>query len=465
MEIYLPLTPNVMPKNSSALPKRRCLLLFFVASLFLAGVNLVAQEPSAEDDASSSDAAPSIPALRWYRSNGAGMAIEMVPSRLAALRNEYALSVEIVAPNLLPRTLPAILSPYYDGSFRVELRRLYENGEEIRRQWIFRDARRTNRIIASGSGPLFGDENPRVINQAGADEEELEDEEPRSSGFIEIRNSEGALIRELQFNEDFSEWDFRYTYRDGILLRTETWFKESPFAAVPEAEPSEEDLMEENLTEENLEENLTDTNLTNENLTSVQAVTETRELVFVRMYTDIYRYTRSGSIRAIDRTLHEGMAARSRVAFPALAPRISSPHEELPIHGGAYTAEYFSGEQLGERLVEGNTISYTLDNRGRVLGEIWRDEDGIVIGELRNVWAGDRLRSVTWKADDEEHLVEFEYDRGGNRIVERNFRDGVLERTVTEQDGMEVEELFMNGRPVLRAFWQNGIKISEERIR
>jgi hypothetical protein len=72
--------------------------------------------------------------------------------------------------------------------------------------------------------------------------------------------------------------------------------------------------------------------------------------------------------------------------------------------------------------------------------------------------------SALWRSIDDERLIEFEYDNDGNRIVERNFRNGILERSVTAQNGMDIEEIFMNGRLVLRAFWEDGVKISEERI-
>jgi hypothetical protein len=177
------------------------------------------------------------------------------------------------------------------------------------------------------------------------------------------------------------------------------------------------------------------------------------------MFTDLYRYTRSGSLRAIDRRIHGGALGTSRLAFPRLGPGVSLG-EDLISHGGAYTAEFFVGVQP----VDGITISYNLDTRGRILRETWRNEDGVIIGELTNTWVGDRLQSALWIAPDDERLVEFEYDDDGNRTVERNFRNGVLERSITAQDGIDIEELFMNGRLVLRAFWQDGLKISEERV-
>jgi hypothetical protein len=134
--------------------------------------------------------------------------------------------------------------------------------------------------------------------------------------------------------------------------------------------------------------------------------------------------------------------------------------EDLISQGGAYTSEFFVGAQAPD----GVTITYNVDSRGRIIGEVWRGEDGRILGELVNTWVGDRLQSALWKAPDDERLIEFEYDNDGHRIAERNFRNGVLERSVTAHGGLEVEEIFLNGRLILRALWEHGVKISEERV-
>ncbi|MDR1100104.1 MAG: hypothetical protein LBL28_06440, partial [Treponema sp.] len=81
---------------------------------------------------------------RWFRSNAAGMALEEIPSRIAALRNEYALGLDYIPSG----ELPAILIPYYEAPWQVEIRILYKNGDESRRQWIFRDPEGMSRLIA-----------------------------------------------------------------------------------------------------------------------------------------------------------------------------------------------------------------------------------------------------------------------------------------------------------------------------
>jgi YD repeat-containing protein len=364
------------------------------------------------------------------------MTLEFIPSRLAAIRNEYSLSIR----SALYREIPELILPHFNNAFRIELRTLYQEGNAIRHQWIFRDARGMTRVTAAGRGSLFAERNSRPLP-------EEEDDEDKSSGIIELRNSQGDVIREFQYNEDLSEWDFRYFYRDGVLIRAEIWFKEAPAPAVS-AEPEDyEDI-----------DALEQTNET-QSPRVVSPPAPAVEPVFTLRFTDLYRYTRSGSLRAVDRRLHAGALEILRIGFPRLGPGVSLG-EDLITHGGAYTAEHFVGVQSSEGVI----ISYSFDTRGRIQGEVWRGDDGEVLGELVNTWTGDRLHTVSWVTDGDERFIEFEYDDDGNRIAERNFRNGVLERSVITQNGMEVEELYIDGRLVLRAFWEDGVKISEERI-
>jgi YD repeat-containing protein len=373
-------------------PKRPFLPVFFLVLSAAAGNLVFAQESSSGE-------------TRWYRSNSSGMLLEMIPSRAAALRNDYSLS----ARSAQYREIPEFLLPYYNNSYSTELRILYNDGEINRRQWIFRDETGTTRLTASGGGSRF------AARGAGA----LSSREDSSSGIIEIRNRAGDVTREIQLEDDLSEWDYRYTYRDGILVSAEIWFK-----AAPPNETEEGAVV----------------------ITPVSALS----------YTDNYRYTRSGSLRAIDRTLHEGAAEQQRIAFPRLGPGATPPAEEELI-------SYTSGHLIGNENPEGSAINYNYDSRGRVQSEIWRDENGVVVGELTNTWSGDRLLSVKWKTADEDSLTEYEYDAKGDRVVERNFSHGVLERIVINQDGMEIEDIFINGVLMLRAYWENGQKIREER--
>ena len=363
----------------------------------------------------------------WYRSNSSGLALEYVPSRLAALRNEYCLSVEKIRPSDVWHTVPDILLPYYSDLFSAELRIIYENGKEYRRQWIFRDSNDYTQLTASGSRGFLGGEiesDEPGIDDSG--ENNSSEDKVNPSGFIEIRNSDGSITKEMRFEDDLSEWEYRYFYREKILLSAETLFKGPPAAVSTEEEYIQD---------------------------------EEDRIVFVPVSTDYYRYSRSGSLRAIDRILHEGKENISRSAFPRLAPGLSL-NEDFFSRGNDYSSAFLQDAHASGVV----NINYTLDSRGRILTEVWKDEDGVIVGEFRNTWSGDRLVSVLWKSDDDERLVEYEYDDDGDRIVERNFRQGILERSVTGQDGIETEEIYMGGRVILRAYWEKGQKISEERV-
>jgi hypothetical protein len=72
--------------------------------------------------------------------------------------------------------------------------------------------------------------------------------------------------------------------------------------------------------------------------------------------------------------------------------------------------------------------------------------------------------SVTWNAGDVSGKVEFDYTRNGEPGGERDYRNGVLERKITRDGSREIEELYRNGRPILRAVWEDGRKITEERL-
>ena len=415
--------PNVMLKNFQALFKRfmfkqnlqkRIFLKYFICVFIFIVLIVQTVFISAQDESS-------VNKVLWYRSNSSGMAIESVTSRIAALRNEYCISVERVGF----RAIPGILWPYYDDTYLIELRILYEKGMEYRRQMLFLDSGNTARLVASGGGGFLG--------------EKYSGEEKRS-GLIEIRDSDSLVTREFRYEEDFSEWDFRFFYNEKVLLKTETWFKNAP-APVPAPESSQE-----------ADENSGEAESTEKEIKIIEPP------VLVLLTTDFFRYSRSGSLRAIDRTIHESLLL-SRVSFPRLGPGIASA-DELVNQNTAHGSEFLLNVSAGE--VE--TISYTYDSRGRVLTEVWKDAEDEILGEFLNTWSSDRLQSVHWKSVGDERIVEYEYDADGNRIAERNFRNGKLERSVMSLDNRDIEEVYFNGRIVLRAVWENGLKISEERI-
>jgi hypothetical protein len=341
------------------------------------------------------------------------MALEPFYSRLAALRNQYALSIGPFPAGELP---PELL-PYYSPGLRVELRALYEDGKESRRQFLFKDGADLTWLIAVLSSP----EEAEAGDEAGT--AEPEESGGGTRGFIELYDENQLITEVRQIMGGGSEYITRYSYRNRVLVRAETEVREI--------------LM---VTEE-----------------------ETTEREEVRpVSTDQYRYTRSGALRLVERVYHrgEGEDEVSRFNFPALSPNPPvDPDFVRPAL--AYSSEFLQDiAALGAYRV-----LYATDDRGRVLGETRQDEAGKVIGELRNTWSGDRLTAVEWKAGEDERRAEYEYSAEGDRIVERDYRKGNLERLVRREGNRELEELYMNGALILTAVWEDGRKISEERVR
>ncbi|MDR1375181.1 MAG: hypothetical protein LBJ24_09445 [Treponema sp.] len=357
----------------------------------------------------------------WFVSNAAGMALEPAFFRLA-LRNRYALSVD----RAIPEELPGALLPYFRENYAAELRMLYQEGEEYRRQWIFRDEQRRDRLAAA-----FNDDG---------------------SGFIEVYDEMGRLTEEHQFDNEGGVYRTLLSYNQDLLIKAEARFKAGPpleddvaagavSAGEPEAAPETGPPPEDGPPAETL------------------------------LWTDYYRYSRFYSLRAVDRIMHsapdaggEGPAGAPipvRIRFPryvlnaAAETAFAAPY---PAYDSDFLRDIFTGTS--------DRVLYNTDDQGRVLSETRWDAEGGLIGELQNTWSGDRLTTVRWIAGDDERLLEYEYDGEGNRTAERNYTGGVLERTVRREGDRDVEELYMNGEVILRALWGiDGRKISEERIR
>ena len=475
-----------MQKNLPVWPKRFLLaLLVFGTLLFGQDSGQLADEPpdneppayepqEALPEETAFEFSPVPPDSQWYRSNASGMMLELSYSRAAALRNEYALAVSLA----LSAEIPPLLIPYNDSSFSVELRTLFENGVIKRQQWIFRDFRGVARLNASGTAGLFyGDDSEGV------------------KGFIEVYDENHTMIEERIFS-GASETLSLFTYSGSLLIKAETWIKDPSAETVSDAVDDQETIedaldqsdsealedvpgqsdseaLEDVLSQtdpETLEDASGQTDLEALEDAPGQSITENFQDIPEAAewgppsppdITDYYRYTRSSSLRAIERVYHSGLdSSERRIPFPSLSPIFpKEPEFENPTV--AYSSEFLEDVIIPP---EGRVI-YATDNRGRVLSERRLDENGELLGELVNIWAGDRLVSVSWKSGDDEWLIEYEYDDQGNRILERNFNRGVLERVVSTDGDREVEDLYMNGRVILQAIWVDGRKISEERIR
>jgi hypothetical protein len=357
---------------------------------------------------------------RWFISNAAGMTLEPAYSRLA-LRGKYALMIDQVSSE----EIPGRLREFYNTSYTVELRVLYENGEESRRQWVFKDRIGRTRLVAVFNAPSEDAGTAEEAGEAGepGEAEAAEEDTPDFSGFIEIYNTENRIAEEHQIDSDGTDRITGYYYTNQTLIRAETRIKKT---AAEDAEESAEETIE--------------------------------------LYcTDYYRYSRSASLRAVERVYHrteEEGDNRVRLPFPhmvlAAAKETEFVRPILPI-----SSEFFQDIIMEE----GYRVIYTTDSRGRILYETRQNDEGEILGELRNTWTGNRLTRVHWVSGEDDRLTEYEYDDNGDRTLERNINKGVLERTVRIVGDREVEELYMDNQVVLRANWENGRKISEERIR
>jgi len=380
---------------------------------------------------------------RWFRSNSGGMPLEEMQSRFTALRSQYALAINYVSNE----ELPEYLIPYSDEKYKVEVRILYKKGEQIRTQWILRDEKGNTRLNAVFIEPeqepeikqevvseevmeLIIAEEKEIVDlalEAEESKEELNKEEPKEEakpvikkniktrkGFIEIYNENLFLKSEFKFFEDGRIEKTEYTLKDNFLVTAEYFMS--------------------NNTEND----------------------------FKLFYIDHYRYNRSYYLRGIERIFHKGgvLDEPVLVAFPK---RIMDSIEKDVFIGEKINVypEYFKDEYVSE----GFTIIFDTDERGRILGQTLYDDEDNVIWTIKNTWKGNRIVKTLKTEGDTVLSAEFVYNSEGDKVLERDFKDGVLERVIITEGKTEIEELYMNDIVVLRAVWEDGRKISEIRVR
>jgi hypothetical protein len=335
---------------------------------------------------------------RWFRSNIAGMALEEIHTRFIALRNEYALSIVFAHHN----EIPDYLFPYYEEYFFSEVRTLYQNGMQIRTQWLFRDINGYTRMNALFIEPDSSNESSGRINNR--------------TGFVEIFNEESLLTSEYRFFKDGGITRIDYEFNEGLLI------------------------------------------------SSTVSVWEDGEN-YSRLYTDFYWYNRSLSLRSIERVFYRNMQLNLNDPVLISFPRRVMPDGE---NNNLFVTERHNiyPDFFGEISIQENTrINYQTDERGRVLTQNHYDAEGNILWVIHNTWLNNRIVSTMKIEGDLTLLSEYEYNSAGDRILERNFRNGVLERLVRAEGNIEIEELYMNNTVVLRAIWEDGVKVSETRVR
>jgi flagellar hook assembly protein FlgD len=112
---------------------------------------------------------------------------------------------------------------------------------------------------------------------------------------------------------------------------------------------------------------------------------------------------------------------------------------------------------------EGDPTETYYDEKGRAVREIRFGKDGKAVEETKTEWTGDRVSSVTRARGDTVRKAEYQYDSKGNRVSEKNYLNGRLERSVRKEGVMEIEELYKNGALLLRATYEGGVLVREER--
>jgi hypothetical protein len=264
------------------------------------------------------------------------------------------------------------------------------------------------------------------VNQPEADREETR------LPFIELYSPEYFLTELFQILSSGERYSTRYRYSGGVLIGSETrlegellWSDEYRYTRNYKLRGVERRYAEKKVPEKESEENPAEENSSDGNSFEESAQEESARLV--------------------------------RLRFPPRGLSFISP--ESP-----YDYRLKTGALRDVFMTEAVTIRYSTDSQGRVIHEEHLDGDGKQIASLVNEWSGDKLLSVTWNTGDVSGKVEFDYTQDGENVGERNYRNGVLERKVTRDGNREIEELYRNGRPILRAVWEDGRKIAEERL-
>ena len=179
------------------------------------------------------------------------------------------------------------------------------------------------------------------------------------------------------------------------------------------------------------------------------------------LWQDTYRYARATTLRVIERKLFSPDAKTELIKMPI--PRFVEKDNDDRKFVEPSTS--FISVFLADTIYEGvSKIVYTTDSKRRIVSEAFYDDEEKIVGEMRNVWNNDRLLRVEWKGGDNERVVEYTYNKAGDRTSESDYNNGVLERKVTVDGSREIELIYKNGIVILEAVWEDGRKLSERRF-
>ena len=403
---------------------------------------------------------------RWFRSNAGGMALEEIPSRLTALRNEYALVIDIAEKE----ELPEYIFPFYDNNFFIEIRVLYKKGEHAHTQWIFRDDNGKTRLVAVFNEKKIANETQTEVTEeilAEVTEEtptEVTEEMPTEvTEEMPVEVTEEMLAEVNEGEEETEENPVSTILIERIADNT----KEGGLSGFIEVYDENSFLTSEYRFLQDGGRSRTDYDFKNGFLISSKvSVWEGNDVggEYKPAFADYFRYNRSSFLRSVQRVFYKDSEISS-LNDPVL---ITFPAGIM----AAARNEYFIGERynsypdfFGEITVEKDSkMSYSTDERGRILSQTLYGTDDKIIWVIYNTWKDERIISTVKEEGDNTSLAEFEYDSDGDRVLERNYTNGILERVVRSEGKTDIEELYLNGNVILQAVWEDGRKISETRM-
>jgi len=353
--------------------------------------------------------------VKWFRSNSGAMALEETFSKSVAFRNEYVLSIETARFS----DIPEYLLEYFSSDFTCEIRVLYKNEEPLKTQWLFKDSGSITRMNA-----VFNDTE-------GWEELYKNNELVLKDGFIEIFDSGAFLISEYRYYNSGIGFKIDYTYNENMLTSCAFFIIEEK---------------------------------SNELHEDIAISLQDQKSGYKLVYADFYRYNRSLSLRSMERVFYAGMQITQgdplRIDFPRNT--MDAIKESGFITGRINAYSDFFGDVYSDNNYR---MIYENDERGRIITQSFLDDNDNIIWIIKNVWNNNRIVSSEKREGGVVLLAEYEYSGSGERITEKNYRNGMLERLVRTEGNVDIEELYFNNVLVLRAVWEDGRKISETRIR
>jgi len=449
---------------------------------------------------------------RWFRSNAGGMPIEEMESRIAALRGEYALVIDFTNSD----ELPEYLLDFFDESFFIETRALYKEGKESRVQWIFRDENygvRLNAVLFEAekdeeseeieetpaqnlapdevvgglaiSGADSGGEET-AVTQNEAEENEVIAKPARmpdpASGFIEIYDENYRLTTEYRYTDKGEKSKIDYFYKGNVKISAQAmlWddekdeyiethtdyyhYNRSAFlrAVVRIFARDQKITLADNVIPGNGEDN----EIVSDEIASNEV---TDEPVADNVVADGAETDEAGTENAVAKSGDKDKAETDEDVADNVV-RVTFPYNILAAaNNKVLLSERYNPfpDFFGDLFVtKDSKLVFKTDDKGKVLEQtlVANDEEGTVIWKIVNTWGNDRIEKITKTEGETVLLAEYVYNSKGERIIERNYKDNVLERVVRSEGNKDIEELYLDNKLVLRAVWEDGRKISESRV-